>query len=67
MNKRIAKKRFKSAVRYAITQARKDGVVVIIKTQAWINEKGKECSRIEEPNGKMITLKRPKVTYIKIK
>lgn len=64
MNKRIAKKNLKRAFK-EMESSRGNGVSVIIKTQAYVDENGKECDPLETPNARFIQLKRPKIQYIR--
>lgn len=63
MNKRIAKKKFKKALR-KMESGRGDGVSVVIKTQTYVDRNGKECDPLETPNARFIHLKRPRIQYI---
>ena len=64
MNKRIAKKNLKKAFK-EMESSRGNGVSVIIKTQAYVDENGKECDPLETPNARFIQLKRSKIQYIR--
>lgn len=64
MNKRIAKKNFKKVFK-EMESIRGNGVSVIIKTQVYVNENGKECDPLETQNARFIQLKRPKIQYIR--
>ena len=63
MNKRIAKKKLKQALK-AMETGRQDGFSVMIKTQMYVDENGKECDPLETPNSRFIYLKRPKIQYV---
>ena len=63
MNKRIAKKKLKQALA-AMETGRKDGFSVMIKTQAYVDQNGKECDPLETPNARYLHLRRPKIQYI---
>lgn len=66
MNKRIAKKKLKK-VMSIMTHGSKNGVSVIIKNQAYVDKNGKECNPLENPGGRFILLKRPKIQYFRKK
>lgn len=61
MNKRIAKKKLKKAIK-DMRNARKTGVAVMITTHAFVNEHGKECSPFD-PGARFITYKKPQIKY----
>lgn len=44
---------------------RRDGLSIIVKTQAYVDKNGKECDPLETPNARFIQLKRPKIQYIR--
>lgn len=64
MNKRIAKKNLKKAFK-EMESGRRDGLSIIVKTQAYVDKNGKECDPLETPNARFIQLKRPKIQYIR--
>lgn len=63
MNKRIVKKKYKKALE-AIKTSRKTGVAVVIINQIFVDENGKPCDAMKK-GSRIITLKRPKIQYIK--
>ena len=63
MNKRIAKKKYKQALEARKT-ARKMGISVVIINQMIVDKNGKPCDA-QEKGSRWITLKRPKIRYIK--
>lgn len=63
MNKRIAKKNYKKALQ-TMEAVRKDGVSVSIINQVFVDKNGKECNP-EDKGARLITLKRPRIKYIK--
>lgn len=64
MKQRLIKKRIKQAANYARTNARKDGVLVEIKTQMFVDENGGPCSP-NKAGARFIQMKRPQIKYIK--
>ena len=63
MNKLIAKKRYKAALKQIETTIN-DGVSVSVINQVFVDKNGKECSPDTE-GGRLIMLRRPKIVYKK--
>lgn len=63
MNRRIAKKKYKNAL-YAMRHPAPEIAAVMIINQAYVDKKGRECDPMQGET-RFITLKRPKIQYIK--
>lgn len=63
MNRRIAKKKYKAALKKMETSA-KDGITVSVVNQIFVDKNGKKCS-FETEGARLIILKRPRISYKK--
>lgn len=63
MNKRIAKKKYKKAVEIMKNPKAHGLAAVMIVNQACVDTNGQPCDSMENPNSRMILLKRPKIIY----
>lgn len=65
MNKRVAKKKYKKAVEIMKNPKAHGLAAVMIINQACVDKNGQPCDLMEDPNSRMILLKRPKIIYIR--